>query len=88
MFSNLKQKLTKRSTMSDENTAPVEPKELTAEEQQAANDKAYAEAKALDDKDFSRKKGETVQAYNERVPVAIQPVQPMGTVDYLGREIK
>ena len=34
-----------------------------------------------------RKKGETVAEYNERVPVALQPVQPGPTHSYLGNKL-
>ena len=39
------------------------------------------------DESLFRQKGESHQAYNERVPVAIQPVQPMPTKSYLGKDL-
>jgi hypothetical protein len=39
------------------------------------------------DKTLARQKGESQQEYNERVPVAIQPVQPTPTVSYLGKKL-
>ena len=39
------------------------------------------------DKSLDRKKGETQAEYNERVPVAIQPVQPGPTTSYLGNPL-
>lgn len=39
------------------------------------------------DKSLQRKKGESQQKYNERVPVAIQPVQPGPTHNYLGQPL-
>lgn len=38
-------------------------------------------------KELLRKKGESQQEYNERIPVAIQPVQPGPTHNYLGEEL-
>jgi hypothetical protein len=34
-----------------------------------------------------RQEGESQQEYNERVPVAVQPVQPAPTTSYLGNEL-
>lgn len=36
------------------------------------------------DKSVQRQKGESTQDYNERIPVAIQPVQPPIATTYLG----
>lgn len=36
------------------------------------------------DKKLQRKEGESQAEYNERIPVAIQPVQPQPTHNYLG----
>lgn len=35
-----------------------------------------------------RQKGESQQAYNERIPVALQPVQPMSEYNYLGKKVR
>lgn len=39
------------------------------------------------DKTVQRKKSETQQEYNERIPVAVQPVQPAPTKSYLGEDL-
>ena len=39
------------------------------------------------DGDVKRKKGETQQAYNERVPVAFQPATDGPTHSYLGKKL-
>lgn len=39
------------------------------------------------DKSLQRQDGETQQEYNERIPVALQPVQPLPTHNYLGQEL-
>lgn len=39
------------------------------------------------DKELLRNKGESQAAYNERVPVAVQPVQPGPTHNYLGEKL-
>lgn len=56
----------------------------------ASNDEAnnpVVQGKDHSDKTLLRKKGESTQEYNERVPVAIQPVQPGPTHNYLGEPI-
>lgn len=35
---------------------------------------------------WHRQKNETVQQYNARVPIGLQPVQPPSEFDYLGRK--
>jgi hypothetical protein len=52
------------------------------------NEKSYEEAKAKEDQDRERRPGETTQAYNERVPVAFQPLAPRVKLDYIGRPLK
>jgi hypothetical protein len=39
------------------------------------------------DKSLQRQKNESVQAYNERVPIGLQPVQPSATHSYLGKPL-
>jgi len=39
------------------------------------------------DPSLQRQEGETQQEYNERVPVALQPVQPNPTKSYLGNDL-
>lgn len=39
------------------------------------------------DKTLLRRKGETQQEYNERIPVAVQPVQPAPAKSYLGKDL-
>lgn len=57
---------------------------------EASNDEANnptVQGKVKRDKSLDRKKGETQAEYNERVPVAIQPVQPGPTTSYLGNKL-
>ena len=44
-------------------------------------------SRARRDTSFDRKKGESQLEYNERVPVALQPVQPAPTHNYLGQPL-
>jgi hypothetical protein len=39
------------------------------------------------DSDLYQKEGETQAEYNERIPVAVQPVQPGAKYSYLGKEL-
>jgi hypothetical protein len=53
----------------------------------ASNDEVnnpVVQGKDHSDKTLQRKEGESQQEYNERIPVAIQPVQPAPTHSYLG----
>jgi hypothetical protein len=57
---------------------------------EASNDEAnnpVVQGKDHSDKTLQRKDGETQQEYNERIPVAVQPVQPGPTHTYLGEKI-
>lgn len=57
---------------------------------EASNDEAnnpVVQGKDHSDKTLQRKDGESQQEYNERVPVAIQPVQPAPTHNYLGEKL-
>jgi hypothetical protein len=55
---------------------------------QKAENKSYEQAKNQEDKENLRKPGETTQAYNERVPIAFQPLAQPIELDYLGRPLK
>lgn len=60
------------------------PAYIKASEDEANNPTVQGEDHS--DHSLQRQKGETQAAYNERIPVAIQPVQPAVAFDYLGRK--
>jgi hypothetical protein len=47
----------------------------------------HPEPRYYTEDEIQRKDGETVQEYNERIPVAVQPVQPGPTHNYLGQPL-
>lgn len=50
-------------------------------------DEAVTEVAEVVVEDVFRKEGETQQEYNERVPVAVQPVLEGPTTSYLGQPL-
>ncbi|NBU34691.1 hypothetical protein EBZ38_13350 [bacterium] len=65
---------TRKKHMAKEDTTPVV-------------DEAVTEVAEVVVEDVFRKEGETQQEYNERVPVAVQPVLEGPTTSYLGQPL-
>ena len=60
---------------------------LHKESEDEANN-PVVQGKDHSDESLQRQKGESQAEYNERVSIAVQPVQPMGDRNYLGEKIK